>query len=111
MTGRNSLTETAINLRFIDCLIRFKVLLPPNFTRYLAWGYPDDSFRICSLIGDKVLQVFEMVTSSQVLCAAAPNSSTIVTAGMTGVVKVWQVRSEIITPVFPHRCSNVMAEG
>nr|CDS28413.2 hypothetical transcript [Hymenolepis microstoma] len=68
------------------------VLLPPNFTRYLAWGYPDDSFRICSLIGDKVLQVFEMVNSSQVLCAAAPNSSTIVTAGMTGVVKVWQLR-------------------
>ncbi|KAL5107634.1 WD repeat and FYVE domain-containing protein 3 [Taenia crassiceps] len=69
------------------------VLLPPNFTRYLAWGYPDDSFRICSLIGDKVLQVFEMVNSSQVLCAAAPNASTIVTAGMTGVVKVWQLRS------------------
>ncbi|VUZ46443.1 unnamed protein product, partial [Hymenolepis diminuta] len=68
------------------------VLLPPNFTRYLAWGYPDDSFRICSLIGDKVLQVFEMVNSSQVLCAAAPNSSTIVTAGMTGVVKVWQLQ-------------------
>ncbi|VDO03945.1 unnamed protein product [Rodentolepis nana] len=68
------------------------VLLPPNFIRYLAWGYPDDSFRICSLIGDKVLQVFEMVNSSQVLCAAAPNSSTIVTAGMTGVVKVWQLR-------------------
>eukprot|EP00108_Taenia_solium_P001272 TsM_001024900 transcript=TsM_001024900 gene=TsM_001024900 len=69
------------------------VLLPPNFTRYLAWGYPDDSFRICSLLGDKVLQVFEMVNSSQVLCAAAPNASTIVTAGMTGVVKVWQLRS------------------
>ncbi|VDM30874.1 unnamed protein product [Hydatigera taeniaeformis] len=68
------------------------VLLPPNFTRYLAWGYPDDSFRICSLLGDKVLQVFEMVNSSQVLCAAAPNASTIVTAGMTGVVKVWQLR-------------------
>ncbi|KAH9280985.1 WD repeat and FYVE domain-containing protein 3 [Echinococcus granulosus] len=69
------------------------VLLPPNFTRYLAWGYPDDSFRICSLLGDKVLQVFEMVNSSQVLCAAAPNASTIVTAGMSGVVKVWQLRS------------------
>lgn len=76
-----------------DCffLSSLEVLLPPNFTRYLAWGYPDDSFRICSLAGDKVLQVFEMVNSSQVLCAAAPNASTIVTAGMTGVVKVWQV--------------------
>ncbi|VDD74216.1 unnamed protein product [Mesocestoides corti] len=70
------------------------VLLPPTFTRYLAWGYPDDSFRICSLVGDKVLQVFEMVNSSQVLCAAAPNASTIVTAGMTGVVKVWQISSQ-----------------
>lgn len=70
-----------------------KVLLPPTYTRYLAWGFPDDSFRICSLSDgrDHLLQVFEGVNSSQVLCAAIPNASTIVTAGMNCVVKVWQV--------------------
>ena len=49
------------------------------------------NFRIGAVSRDGSVEHFEKI-SSQVLCAAAPNASTIVTAGMTGVVKVWQVR-------------------
>ncbi|VDL90055.1 unnamed protein product [Schistocephalus solidus] len=81
-----------------------KVLLPPTFTRCLAWGFPDDSFRICSLADgrEKVLQVFETVSASRVLCAVAPNASTIITAGLNSAIKVWQVPFDPTLSPFTH---------
>ena len=36
-----------------------KLLLPPNYTRYFMWGFPDYSARIATVEGDKVSYVLQ----------------------------------------------------
>lgn len=33
---------------------RYKLLLPPNYTHYFIWGFPDHSARIANVETDKV---------------------------------------------------------
>ena len=35
-------------------MISFQVLVPGNCNRYLAWGFADQSFRLCAYDTDKV---------------------------------------------------------
>ncbi|KAK4474687.1 hypothetical protein MN116_001816 [Schistosoma mekongi] len=72
-----------------------KCLLPPNYTHYLAWGFTDGSLRLGSLFdyNERVRYVFEMVDQSEILCCASPNKYTIITAGLSTVVRVWFLNS------------------
>ena len=58
-----------------------KVLIPPNYNKYLAWGFSDLSLRICPYDSEKALVVLESLENSEIFCACAPNSRTIITAG------------------------------
>jgi WD40 repeat protein len=73
---------------------KYKILIPPNYTKYFAWHYDDHSARLCSVEQDKTLGVFEGLQNGQILCAAAVNSNVIVTAGDSTVVCVWELRKE-----------------
>ncbi|TNN20222.1 WD repeat and FYVE domain-containing protein isoform 3 [Schistosoma japonicum] len=72
-----------------------KCLLPPNYTHYLAWGFTDGSLRLGSLFdsNERVRYVFEMVDQNEILCCASPNKYTIITAGLSTVVRVWFLSS------------------
>ncbi|GAB6019627.1 hypothetical protein CHUAL_001189 [Chamberlinius hualienensis] len=67
-----------------------KTIIPPLYTKYLAWGFADHSLRIGNYESDKASFVHEMSQYGEVLCAACPNSKLIITAGTSTVVNVWE---------------------
>ncbi|CAH8575671.1 unnamed protein product [Schistosoma turkestanicum] len=72
-----------------------KCLLPPHYTHYLAWGFTDGSLRLGSLFdaNERVRCIFEMVDQNEILCCTSPNKHTIITAGLSTVVRVWFLNS------------------
>ncbi|CAH8657976.1 unnamed protein product [Schistosoma margrebowiei] len=82
-----------------------KCLLPPNYTHYLAWGFTDGSLRLGSLFdaNERARCIFEMVDQNEILCCASPNRHTIITAGLSTVVRVWFLNS--------HEVGNNMASS
>ncbi len=44
-----------------------KAPIPPNFQKYLAWGFPDHSIRICSFESDRPVTVYELRDEDEVL--------------------------------------------
>lgn len=70
-----------------------KCLLPPSYTAYVAWGFTDGSLRLGSVFDstERARCVFEMVDPGEILCCTAPNKQTLVTAGISTVVRVWKV--------------------
>lgn len=69
-----------------------KVMMAPLFTRYIAWGFADHSLRIGMYDSDRALFVCEAAAqnSGEILACACPNARTIVTAGTSSVVTVWE---------------------
>ncbi|CAH8629332.1 unnamed protein product [Schistosoma mattheei] len=82
-----------------------KCLLPPNYTHYLAWGFTDGSLRLGSLFdaNERGRCIFEMVDQNEILCCTSPNRHTIITAGLSTVVRVWFLNS--------HEVGNNMASS
>lgn len=62
-----------------------KVLVPPTYAKYLAWGFSDLSIRIGNYDSDKASAVFENIDNGEILCASCPDAKTIVTAGTSTV--------------------------
>lgn len=81
-----------------------KVLMPPSFTRYIAWGFADHSLRIGMYDSDRALFVCEATAqnSGEILACACPNTRTIVTAGTSSVVTVWEFDSRRKTLTVKH---------
>lgn len=69
-----------------------KVMMAPSFSRYIAWGFADHSLRIGMYDSDRALFVCEAAAqnSGEILACACPNARTIVTAGTSSVVTVWE---------------------
>lgn len=69
-----------------------KVLMAPLCTRYIAWGFADHSLRIGQYDSDRALFVCEATaqSSGEILACACPNARTVVTAGTSSVVTVWE---------------------
>ncbi|KAL3875787.1 hypothetical protein ACJMK2_033704 [Sinanodonta woodiana] len=67
-----------------------KVLIPPNYNKYLAWGFADLSIRIGNYESEKATVVFEGLDNGEILCAACPNSKIFITGGTSCVVNVWE---------------------
>ena len=80
------------------CAEKRKLLLPPNYTRYFSWGYMDQSSRIAMVEQDKVrrlrregarvdesllqlVTVYEGLQQGKIMCAAALDDFTLLTAG------------------------------
>ncbi|CAG9799140.1 unnamed protein product [Chironomus riparius] len=71
-----------------------KVLMPPTFSRYIAWGFADHSLRIGMYDSDRAMFVCETTShSGEILACASPNARTIITAGTSSVVTVWELDS------------------
>ncbi|XP_074647224.1 WD repeat and FYVE domain-containing protein 3-like [Tubulanus polymorphus] len=68
-----------------------KVLIPPMYNKYLAWGFADLSMRIGAYDSDKALLVFENVDNGEILCAVSPKDGLVITGGTSTVVNVWKV--------------------
>uniref|UniRef100_A0A8C4GFJ4 WDFY family member 4 n=1 Tax=Dicentrarchus labrax TaxID=13489 RepID=A0A8C4GFJ4_DICLA len=72
-----------------------RLLLSPVSGCFFSWGFPDNSCCHKYQLFIVLLQVFAVCESlcdwGEMLCAACPNSTTIVTAGTSTVVCVWDV--------------------
>ncbi|CAH0406921.1 unnamed protein product [Chilo suppressalis] len=69
-----------------------KVLMPPSYNKYVAWGFADHSLRIGNYDNDKAVFVCEAVAQAcgEIVTCVCPSAKTIVTAGTSTVVTVWQ---------------------
>ena len=75
-----------------------KCLLPPNFSRYVAWGYADHSIRLVPHDSDKALMVCETPFHHQeILTCVCPTGRTVVTGGANTVVTVWDLGKKQFT--------------
>ena len=63
-----------------------KILMPPTFSKYVAWGFADHSLRIGNYDSDKVSLVCEE-PFGEIVCCTCPSSKLIVTAGTSTVSK------------------------
>lgn len=64
-----------------------KVLMPPSYIRYVAWGFADLSLRIGNYESDKAVFVSESVVQNngEILACVCPSPKLIVTAGTSTV--------------------------
>ncbi|XP_063226772.1 WD repeat and FYVE domain-containing protein 3 isoform X2 [Bacillus rossius redtenbacheri] len=69
-----------------------KVLVPPAYSKYVAWGFADHSLRIGLHDSDKTAMVCEAMTQSngEIVCCVCPSVKLVVTAGTSSVVTVWE---------------------
>ncbi|XP_064637335.1 WD repeat and FYVE domain-containing protein 3-like isoform X3 [Lineus longissimus] len=79
------------NDRTILAVEQNKVLIPPLYNRYLAWGFADLSIRIGNYDSDKANLVFENVDNGDILCTACPSARLLITGGSSTVVNVWEI--------------------
>ncbi|GLG99384.1 Neurobeachin [Gryllus bimaculatus] len=69
-----------------------KVLVPPNYNKYVAWGFADHSLRIGNYDSDKAVFVCEamMQSNGEVVACVCPSAKLIITAGTSTVVTIWE---------------------
>ncbi|XP_053730843.1 WD repeat- and FYVE domain-containing protein 4 isoform X2 [Synchiropus splendidus] len=73
-------------------LERNRLLLSPQLSCYFSWGFPDNTCAFGNYSTDKTFGVCESLSDwGETLCAACPNPTTVVTAGSSTVVCVWDV--------------------
>lgn len=82
------------NDKYVLAVEQNKVLIPPNYNKYLAWGFSDLTIRIGNYESDKATNVFECLGNGDILCAACPNSKIFVTGGTSTVVSVWEYKTK-----------------
>ncbi|XP_051772048.1 WD repeat- and FYVE domain-containing protein 4 isoform X3 [Ctenopharyngodon idella] len=69
-----------------------KLLIPPHWNTYFCWGSYDQTCSFGSYTAEKSFGVCESLSDwGEAVCAACPNHSTIITAGTSTVVCVWDV--------------------
>nr|XP_029733035.1 LOW QUALITY PROTEIN: WD repeat and FYVE domain-containing protein 3-like [Aedes albopictus] len=70
-----------------------KILMPPSYNRYIAWGYADHSIRVGIYDSDRALFVCENVApdSGEILACVCPNAKTIIMAGTNSILTVCDI--------------------
>ncbi|CAL9687927.1 unnamed protein product [Knipowitschia caucasica] len=69
-----------------------KILLSPALNCCFIWGFPDNSCAFGNYSTGKTFAVFEeLCVWGETLCAVCPNPTTVVTAGTSTVVCVWDL--------------------
>ena len=82
--------------RFVYAVEQNKVLVPGNSNRYLAWGFADQSFRLCNYESDKAVFICEPnYLIGQVLTCVCPNPKLVITAGTSSVVAVYEYHKKV----------------
>ena len=80
------------------CVEQNKVLIPPQFNRYIAWGFADHSLRIGPYESERALFIWESLLlppNGEILCATVPNPRIIITAGTNSVISVWRIKGKL----------------
>lgn len=80
-----------------------KVLVPPSYTKYIAWGFADHSLRLASYESDKAIFVSEAIMqgSGEIVACVCPSAKIIVTAGTSCVSICFLVLYFYIRPIIP----------
>ena len=82
--------------RIVYAVEQNKVLVPGNSNRYLAWGFADQSFRLCNYESDKAVFICEPnYLIGQVLTCVCPNPKLVLTAGTSSVVAVYEYHKKV----------------
>ncbi|XP_076831011.1 WD repeat- and FYVE domain-containing protein 4 isoform X2 [Brachyhypopomus gauderio] len=69
-----------------------KLLLPPHWNTYFCWGYYDNTCSFGNYTTEKSFAVWEGLADwGEAVCASCPSSNTVITAGSSTVVCVWDV--------------------
>lgn len=69
-----------------------KLLIPPQWNTYFCWGSYGQTCSFGNYTAEKSFGVCESLSDwGETVCAACPNSNTIITAGKSTVVCVWDV--------------------
>nr|XP_055025553.1 WD repeat- and FYVE domain-containing protein 4 isoform X2 [Misgurnus anguillicaudatus] len=69
-----------------------KLLIPPQWTTYFCWGSYDQTCTFVNYTAEKSFGVCESLSDwGEAVCASCPNSNTIITAGASTVVCVWDI--------------------
>ncbi|XP_061692384.1 WD repeat- and FYVE domain-containing protein 4 isoform X2 [Syngnathoides biaculeatus] len=71
---------------------RNRLLLSPSLSCFFNWGFPDNSCTFGNYTTDKTFAVCDSLCAwGPTMCAACPNPTTVITAGSSTVVCVWDV--------------------
>ncbi|XP_054886091.1 WD repeat- and FYVE domain-containing protein 4 [Poeciliopsis prolifica] len=69
-----------------------RLLMSPPSGCFFSWGFPDNSCAFGNYATEKHFAVSESLCDwGETLCAACPNTTTVITAGSSTVVCVWEV--------------------
>ena len=74
-----------------------KCLLPPSYSRCVAWGYADHSLRLVPHDSDRALMVCETPFHQEILTCVCPTGKTVVTGSADTVVTVWDLGKKQFT--------------
>lgn len=69
-----------------------KVLIPPHYNKYVAWGFADHSLRIGQYDSDRAILVCESAVHNigEIVACVCPSPKLVVTAGTSSVVTIWE---------------------
>ncbi|KAJ3336562.1 hypothetical protein HDU93_002592 [Gonapodya sp. JEL0774] len=70
-----------LNSEKITVLGASRALLPPQYTKFVEWGFTDGSLRLCNINDDRVLGIFESMHLGTITCAQFADEETLVTGG------------------------------
>ena len=73
------------------CSAAFRLNIPPNFDKYMEWGFIDGSVRFYAADSRKLLGHLEHLHIGQLSCGIFADSSTLITAGTDCTIIVWNV--------------------
>jgi len=68
------------------CATAFRLNLPPNYDKYLEWGFADNSIRFFANDSKKLAGLFENIHQGQLSCALFASSQILITAGEDCVI-------------------------
>ena len=75
------------------CAGAFRLNIPPDYSKYMEWGFSDNSVRFYATDSRKLLGHFEHVHIGQLSCAAFVDSKTLITTGTDCTIAIWNVVS------------------
>ncbi|KAK2756534.1 hypothetical protein FQN54_005427 [Arachnomyces sp. PD_36] len=71
------------------CAAAFRLNIPPNYDRYMEWGFADGSVRFYGAESRKLLGHFEHLHVGQLSSAIFADSQTLITSGTDCSISVW----------------------
>ncbi|KAK5944674.1 beige protein-like 1 [Knufia obscura] len=75
------------------CSGAFRLNIPPNYDKYMEWGFSDNSIRFYAAESRKQIGLFEHLHIGQLSCALFGDSKTLITAGTDCTIAVWSIHS------------------